>query len=240
MTLQTRLNQAYSSIVDRDQVIERLSDFESPDAILRELNGPFLIASNDQYEKATPKVVIVGQENNYWLDCDFLTFLSDQTLDDALDVYRKFDIAEYGHGSFGRYFSIFRDRIYGTITDENRRSILWNNLFKLNHDGKSSISSPHEKAILQIQGELFVDEIEILRPDVVIFLTGPNYDHIIQRFYPDTEFQEVDGHPLNEVAMVNSERLPKLCFRTYHPGYLNRVYARKPHCVEAILERIHV
>lgn len=238
MTLQEKLNSNYEPLVNLKRVLERLGPCDAPEAVLRQLNGPFLLCATEQYQASRPKVVIVGQENNGWLECDYWTFLNEQDVNDALAVYEGFDIAEYGSGFFGRHFSEFRNRIRGTITDDNRRSVLYNNLFKLNHDGKHSIDSPHLEVMLRIQQDVFAKEIEALAPDVVIFLTGPDYDFVLERFYPGIVFEQVDSHPINEIAQLKSGRLPDGTYRTYHPGHLHFVQSKKPHCVEAILKRV--
>ncbi|MGI8979064.1 MAG: hypothetical protein ACR2FY_07550 [Pirellulaceae bacterium] len=205
---------------------------------MKQLNGPFLLAVDDGYEASKPKVVVVGQENNGWLECDYLAFLEASNIDQCLAVYRKFDIAEYGHGTFGRYFASLRQALHGQVTDSNRRSVMWTNLFKLNHKGQQTIYSPHLEAILAIQGNIVAQEIDILRPDVVIFLTGPRYDGIIRHAFPDAEFRAVNGHPVNELSHISAGHLPALSFRTYHPAFLNRVRRTKRYCLQAIIDRV--
>jgi hypothetical protein len=238
--MQDLLNVAYQPLVDLDLIYGRLGKGPATDAVLRELNGPFLVATNTEYENSRPRIVIVGQENNGWMDdiADYLGWVGSKSIEDALAVYRGFDIATYRYGTFSRYFSLFRDRLLGETPEGGRRSILWTNLFKLNHKGKQSIYSPLLEPMLKLQEEVFAQEMNALKPDAVVFLTGPRYDHIIERFYPKVLFRAVDGHPVNEVAEVVAEGLPKLSFRTYHPGYLNRIRSKKPHCIESIIPRI--
>ncbi len=72
---------------------------------------------------------------------------------------------------------------------------------------------------------------------MVLFLTGPHYDGLVKDFYPDVKFPSLDDHPTREVCRVRA-RLPEAAFRTYHPGYLNRILRKKPYCLCAILGRI--
>ena len=74
MDRQDKLNQLYAPLVDLDSVYELLNQTEDADSVLAELDGPFLIATNEQYERACPKVVIVGQENYGWIP-NYLNFL---------------------------------------------------------------------------------------------------------------------------------------------------------------------
>jgi hypothetical protein len=236
MNQQDQLNRAYHRLFDRQMILDRLGQPDSAD-LLRQLNGPFLLATNDDYERISPRAMIFGQENNGWLEGHYLFWLTTLGLEDCLSPYRSFDIGGYRPGVFGRYFALLRRTIRGEITDDNRRSVLWNNLFKFNHDGKATIYSPLLQAILKLQGDIVLEEIKVLRPDVVIFLTGPRYDWVIEQLLNAT-IRPLSPFPKNELAHVVSASLPPLSFRTYHPGYLNRVYRRKPYCLPAIFDRI--
>lgn len=238
MTIQEQLLSAYLPLLDRTAMQERLGDSVWAEALLCELNGPFLLAVSEQYERSSPKVVIVGQENNGWLEFDYQTFLQSHDADHCLAVYRGFDIGQYSPGTFGRYFSNLRQTLLGEITESNRRAVLWTNLFKINHNGKQTIHSPHLKAILAIQQGIVAKEIQILQPDVVIFLTGPRYDDVLRKTFSDVAFRSVDEYPINEVAQVVAAGLPALSFRTYHPAFLNRVHRAKSYCLRSITARV--
>lgn len=64
-------------------------------------------------------------------------------------------------------------------------------------------------------------EIQILRPDILVFLTGPGhnmyYDYILENFTLEGEPQ-----PIPDIPFDNLMKLPlrgvKLAYKTFHPG----------------------
>jgi hypothetical protein len=65
----------------------------------------------------------------------------------------------------------------------------------------------------------FRAELEMLKPDVVIFFTGESYDYTIKSYFPGCEFERVDhsGKLLDRVVFPDA---PKLMLRTNHPKQL--------------------
>lgn len=70
------------------------------------------------------------------------------------------------------------------------------------------------------------DEIKIINPDIVLFLTGYNYDNYIKKQLHDVEFAAVSGYNEKEFARLKHSVLPYNSFRIYHPGYLQRAGLR--------------
>jgi hypothetical protein len=182
--------------------------------------------------------MIIGQENNGWIDgCKYNEFISKKDIEDALAVYRGFNIADYG-SPFGHYFAMFRDRIAESEGKHRKRAVLYSNLFKLNQFTLHMIGSPYLEHVLTLQGDIFQKEVEILAPEVVIFLTGPDYDHIIRRFYPEVVFAPIDKYTERELALVSAVGLPRLTFRTYHPGFIIYDPANRVRYYDEIIERV--
>lgn len=240
MGIQERLNEIYRHLTEQRQVLRRVEKLGKDPDVLDALDGPFLIASNPHYEAARPKIVIVGQENNGWLDhCTYAEFLSGKrSTEEVLEQYRVFDPALTYNTTFFQYFARIRDSILGVDATRYYWAALWLNLFKFNHGGKSTLGSPHEGLIRELQGDVFRQEIEILAPDVVIFLTGPRYDPVIDGFFGSVLRLPLEGHSTWEVAKLQARGLPAMSFRTYHPGYLNRIRRTKPYCLDSILSDI--
>jgi hypothetical protein len=82
-------------------------------------------------------------------------------------------------------------------------------------------SGEYETSIATLDG-LLVTEIEILKPKVCIFFTGPHFDWRIRKIFPDVEFTAIEGYSINQFSRLKHQELPVLSFRTYHPGYLRR------------------
>lgn len=229
-SMQDDLNEAYRPLLDQSEVFRRLAqcphaDWPDAQSIVRELNGPFLIAAHEQYQEAKLRVVIVGQENNDWGPYkSFADFhqAHPANLASALDEYRKFITRWEYNTTFFQYFARLRKEIHGEQASEQQQSILWLNLFKLNHGGKCSWKSPLYEQMLAIQAGVFQAEIKALDPHVVIFLTGPDYDQVIERFFPQIQRATISPFEQRQVMRISAPGLPRLTFRSYHPGYVHR------------------
>jgi hypothetical protein len=67
-----------------------------------------------------------------------------------------------------------------------------------------------------VRTRLLPAELRILDPHVVVFHTGPTYEHWLDAWFPGLKR---DGD--SWFASLAIDGLPKHCFRTYHPRYLN-------------------
>jgi Uracil-DNA glycosylase len=237
MSVDEQLMKQYRRFADRVAIEAVCETPESTATMMVEIDGPFLIKPHQEYERSKPKVVIVGQENNGWIGT-YKDFLEKRTIEEALRLYEDFDLERSYNTTFFQCFATIRDSLFG-LDPQKRRAILWLNLFKFNQGlNPQMIYSAYRDKVLNLQGDVFQQEIAVLRPDVILFLTGPYYDSVIQQFYPSVRFEPIDGHPVNQVARVVHEGLPANSFRTYHPSYLNRFRDRTAHCLPTILKTV--
>ena len=135
----------------------------------------------------------------------------------------------YG-GEKGLYHSNFWNRIFRLTgwclygyqeyererrrSEECFRSIAWSNVFKVGAL-KSEGGNPN-KDLISIQKDVntLEEEIKVLRPDVAIFSTGPNYDEHIKDLLKKPMEVPKDLDP--ELGVKEIECLGCLAFRTYH------------------------
>jgi hypothetical protein len=81
------------------------------------------------------------------------------------------------------------------------------------------------------------DEIAIAKPDVVIFLSGPNYDGKINvQFNNEVEFKPFKEQHIRETVILEHPVLPKHSYRIYHPNYLQR--SKKSFLLEELIEHL--
>ncbi len=74
-----------------------------------------------------------------------------------------------------------------------------------------------------MQAGLLAGEIRLLKPQIVIFFTGPHYDDELIDAFPDaTLLSLLPRRDAREAALVHSAALPACSIRTYHPTYLQR------------------
>ncbi len=197
------------------------------------LNGPFLVRVTQEYMDSAKKIVIVGKETNGWLS--FKEFCaSEDSLCRFLKEYCDFS---FGVKCRGPFRNVFRE--IARRCSETDKSVIWLNLLMFDYNGKSVLYARQEvKAfVLQIQAQLFVEQLNLLRPDAVVFFTGINslYDSLLrENYYPKIIFHDVnlfEDNPNSAKEITESKMylhrlrhglLPPLTFRTYHPGFLYR------------------
>ena len=97
---------------------------------------------------------------------------------------------------------------------------MWTNLFSCDENKRT----PSDQVGDILRGfRILPNEITILRPDAVIFLTGPRYDYTLKHYFPDPMFKKVAPDVSErQLAQVTHKDLPPLTFRTYHPSSLKR------------------
>lgn len=184
------------------------------------MNGPFLIAPNDAYQQAAIKVAFIGQETNSWSN--------ESCISEQMITYSNFNLAEnykYRHGPFWSVIRKIETALTGSIL-----SSAWLNLNKYDQDKKAP--SIGNQLILSELDFLLVEELKLIAPDVVIFLTGPHYDQRITSLLQG-EKTPIDGFSQRKLCQIKSPALTGMMFRTYHPNYLRRARLEKD-VIEAI------
>lgn len=180
--------------------------------------NPLLICidNEDKYQASDIKILFFGQETNDWegpcgKDINHLT-----------SIYKKFfgEVKEGRHG--GPFWNVVRDFIKSVKQNNPDQKIdyVWNNILKI---GRADTKGTPTPEIIELQHEYFPAiraEMEILRPDVVVFFTGPYYDQYIKHEFPDAEFINIQDMKEYEICKIYSNKLPARTFRTYHPQYL--------------------
>jgi hypothetical protein len=98
---------------------------------------------------------------------------------------------------------------------------VWNNIVKIGREDGKGLPSDY---IYKIEKEYFsviAEEVRIIKPSIILFLTGPNYDNKIVDNFGNSSFSALA--PFNNRALAKIS-IPDVdfAFRTYHPGYLAR------------------
>jgi hypothetical protein len=207
-----------------------------PIGLAKRASAPLLIYPHDRWQSAAVRLLVIGQETLRWRYepseigsmrppiRNFKDFSA--TADGAAamcEMYRWFALARRFPTLNSPFWRAFRllDGCINPLAD----SALWTNLFKINVSGSvvRNCTVSEIRAIQHAQEGLLGHEVDVLKPDVVVFFTGPSYDKAIQCAFPKAEF-----HPLmpeftvSELAIVNAPGLPAKAIRTYHPVYLQR------------------
>ena len=171
------------------------------------------------YEKMKYKILIVGQENDGWVFnndargsmLDTLDFLNSKDYNDRRPFF-----------DFSYKFCKSINNL-GDIQDSKKTYFTWVNLkeFSFDEDPTASLNKEAQN-IIDNEFNILEEEIKIINPDIVLFLTGPRYDYNmeIEKQLKGVEFKTVENYDIRQFARVEHKSLPKNSFRIYHPFYL--------------------
>jgi len=180
------------------------------------------IDSEDDWEKADIRLMFFGQETNGW----FGEWREESRpgrpgIADLQEVYDVFFNKNAGYG--GQFWNGIKrfKKLLQEKYPEKKISWIWNNVVKT---GKEDAKGLPPDYIYEVEREHFPvikDELKITKPNLVLFLTGPNYDGIIKDNFGEIAYQAVTPYSARQISQVTIDNVP-FAFRTYHPGYLYR------------------
>jgi len=157
--------------------------------------------------------MIFGQETNCWFEpCDTIERLL-KGYDDFFNSGECYSYSGHFWNGVNRFISTISNRF-----PVLKVSYIWNNIVKI---GKSEGKGMPPDYIYKIERDFFPvieDEIRILKPDFMLFLTGPNYDKIIRDNFGKLDFEPIIPYSARQIAKLNIGNIPAI--RTYHPHFL--------------------
>lgn len=171
----------------------------------------------EKFSFASKRIVICGQETWGWGNFG-------STIEDCMGEYRRFFVDGeffdgYGVSSFWKAFRFFEFQL-ASIFEGQSLQFIWQNISKIGRNDNCTGVTDEIRELERMHLPVFKEEIKILKPDIVIFLTGPNRDHDIQFHFPDVQFSQAGDEPnLRRRAWVTSTELPFISLRLYHPSY---------------------
>lgn len=170
------------------------------------LHGPFLISPSEAYCNAQRRLLIIGQQTNGWCQSD--------DVDEQLRCYASFDLGRrYYRSPFWRVFHKLERAILGA-----EYIAAWGNLNRFDFDGRRP--PPEIEKRIATLDFLLVRELEILRPNICIWLVGPDFDQRLQAIFQGINIEPVDGWTTRQCCKMKHPLLPERTFRTYHPNAL--------------------
>jgi len=178
-------------------------------------DGPFLMAEpSPEFRESEHRLLVVGQETNGWLGG--FGGSEEADLEYSINWFKGFNFGERYPKVFFRYARELASNLTG------KEPWMWTNLFKF---GKASGKGAPSDGVNSLELKYFNvlrEEIRILDPTCIVFMTGPNYDHLLKQRIPDVAFSRMGDFTLRQLAKLSSEFLPDTSYRIYHPGYGNR------------------
>ncbi len=186
------------------------------------VSGPLLLSVPENYEHTSVRLMIVGQQTYGW---PHITV----GLEDLLRAYREFDLGRrYTKSPFWQA----SHRLFSELNPVGpERAFLWSNLVKVDQYNRRPTPDLEEQ-VSKIG--LLTAELRLLKPDAVVFFTGPDYDGRLKETFPGVGYRGLTP----EVFVLKHSDLPLKSYRTYHPAYLRR--AKKRFALDAIAQDILV
>ncbi|ADN78370.1 hypothetical protein [Geobacter sulfurreducens] len=212
------------------------------DELAGRLSPPLLLYPTTRWKEAAVRVLLVGQETLGWDFSDgsyfkwpyseissFKDFLTvENSVDAMMHGYKVFEFSRYQPDNYrSPFWRAYRQirRNFDPEVDGLETAVLWTNLFRMSIDGGSVVNNGTEEEIKSLQlatAGLLKSEIEILKPNVVLFFTGPNYNDTLYKEFEGIKLLNFMGHDPSRTAWLEHRHLPNVSLRTYHPEYLNR------------------
>ena len=167
------------------------------------------------------KLLIVGQQPYEWGFNVKENSREEKILLDPVNIlmqmYSKFAFGKNYYGPGKNYRSPFWDaarKVYTSLNPEGpEHGFAWSNLLCIDSRNKR-VDNATEENLLTLN--LLTEEIRLIKPNVVIFFTGPRYDGCIKETFCNVRFKMIE----KGLDVLEHPNLPMKSFRTYHPKYL--------------------
>jgi len=237
--VQNQLNELYREYLKKLLFNQKLKECLMSDHI----SSPLFINAETpraEYLNADLKIIFIGKENNGWFGLNerkengvFDIFNEEQYLNGLLDLYKRFNLG----ANYKSPIINFLDLIVAAFRDQKiKTGILWTNLLRIDCGKEWDL----KKKTFEIDNnEILRNEIEILKPDVVVFVTGPNYDCFIDWTFKDNKGIVIDDKTISEMCMIEHSELPTKTFRFYHPDYHLRLGSEyRFRLIEEVMKRV--
>lgn len=190
------------------------------------LSDFFLPGTSEAYLSAPQRIMVIGRETKGWryinkgapyinLD-DYIQRGMKQQQDSLAEL-----IADK-HDRGLSYFNLLRD----IALNHGREGIAWANLFSCSWKKKSPSKWEHFSTLLDVSKRLLKIQIEVLKPDIIIFANGVTSRALQKSFFPNKGEDSVCSQHVNfkdqgfSIAQLWQFDLDERirCYRIHHPS----------------------
>lgn len=193
------------------------------------LSGLFLPGTSEAYEQAPKRIMVVGRETRQWnvvtSENPFLDL--DEYIQRAM-AKQQAHLARYlpePPDKGASYFNLLRS----LASEHGYGGIAWANLFCFAWSGKSPMRWPNFPMLLDISERLLKSQIEVLKPDIIIFANGSSSARFRRKYFPHTGEQSVCTNlaDYREQGIANDQLwrfhlYGKIqCYRIQHPSSIS-------------------
>ncbi len=205
------------------------------------VNPLLLKVDEKEYEISNLKVMIFGQETWGW------SGKFGKSIEDGMNLYESFYIKEgfykgRSKSAFWQGFDFFKNEI--SKQHSNKKIIyVWNNISKIGRFNSKGVT-PSIRELERKYFPVINEEINILKPDIVVFLTG-NRNNDIKFHFPDVDFKKYHNNAtlssrngkikFQPAYHVISKDLPNKSVKVYHPSYFGGFNNIKSDAMELII-----
>lgn len=219
------LTRAYREIL-ADLPLHWIDGSRAQDAEFAKLSGLFLPGASDAYLQAPQRIMVVGRETKVW---------------NVINAQKPFvDLDEYIHRAMikqqhhlKKFLPKHRDKgesffnlLRAIAKNHSSDGLAWANLFCCSWRGNSPMDWKHFPELLVISERLLKAQIEILKPDIIIFANGTNSAKYRRKYFPHKgEHSVCSKHVDFEEHGIAIDQLWKyhlyervLCYRIQHPS----------------------
>ncbi len=210
----------------KDLYVSKWTDFSSElnkivisdDYKIKPSNPLLLSHHNPQaFENSDIKILIMGQENNDWGG------VFNNNIESRLQKYATFYQGRHYNyrGVFNNHFNLLVNMLENRFQDK-KLGFFWSNVIKV---GKANQKGCPPSYILDAtlnKFDVLAQEIEIIKPNLILFLSGLNYDKFIKSQINGLKIEPFKDYIIDEVAQL---KIPNVnyAFRVYHPNKMNRL-----------------
>ncbi len=177
-----------------------------------EAANPFLIVEPSDYKEKLKKVMICGQETQGWGN-EFDDCPDKATMDAILGIYAGF---VNGKGNNSPYWQ-FIHSLKRACPDVG---FVCNNIVKIGKKHGPGCDDTINELTLKYF-PVISEELDILKPDIILFLTGPHYDWRIRKTIGDFKTRPIGNIKRFDEIIFNNPSMPR-AYRCYHPRYLRQ------------------
>jgi hypothetical protein len=211
------------------------------------LSGPLFATAPKRWFACRRRTVLIGQETYGWgfsepCPADNRHHHSISTLKDIgqradavaklCDAYVKFDLGKSNSKLERTPFWRMHRLLANRLGDGDYQSVMWLNVVAVDYCafGASSASMwwnlTYEDVdlVAEWQRGKLTSELKKLKPDCVVFASGPNYDRYLRAEFGELKVSQVDKFDALSLAQMSDRDavLPSATYRMYHPGYIMR------------------
>ena len=172
------------------------------------------VPHNYECEKMTHKILVVGKRTNGW---GFTNGARNSMLETLEFLYSKKHNNKMSFTFPYKFCKSINNYDYQNVIKKTYFAWISLNKFAYGKDDKTELNDKAQY-IVDNKFNILEKEIEIINPDIVLFLTG-DYDKYIKKQLDGVKFHKLENSEC-EIARVEHKVLHKrISFRTYQPDY---------------------